>query len=87
MKGWMDEGWTGWMDERTDGRTDRWRDGWMDEGWMNMSISLPAEVGPKTGGVAVNRSATVARPTFPTRLGALAAGGGGRATAAASLAA
>ena len=60
-------------------------DGW--GGGMNMSIGVPAEVGPKTGGVAVNRSATLARPTLPTILGAVAAGGGGRATAAASLAA
>lgn len=52
-----------------------------------MVTSPPADVGPNTGGVAVKRSAALARPTFPAMPGAVGAGGGGRATAAASLAA
>ena len=47
MKGWMDEGWMGWMDERNNRQSDRqmedgWMDGWMDGrkdawlgGWLN----------------------------------------------------
>ena len=51
-------------------------------------LSLPGALAANTGGVAVNRSATLALgPTFPAMPGAVVAGAGGRATAAASLAA
>ena len=47
----------------------------------------PVPLAANTGGVAVNRSATFARPTFPAKPGAEVAGAGGKGTAAASLAA
>lgn len=53
--------------------------------WVQMNT--PSGFDPNTGGFAVNRSATLARLTFPAMLGLAAAGGGGKGTAAARWAA